>query len=139
MYLLDTNICIFAINRKPDSVLSIIKEKSIMGLYISSITLAELEYGIENSLQQEKNRIALLKFISIFNVLNFDDDDAISYGKLKSRLKRTGKLIGPLDMLLAAQALSKDMIFVTNNASEFERIEGLQIEDWSDARKMSPR
>jgi tRNA(fMet)-specific endonuclease VapC len=139
MYLLDTNICIFAINRKPDNVLSIIKEKSIMGLYISSITLAELEYGIENSLQQEKNRIALLKFISIFNVLNFDDDDAISYGKLKSRLKRTGKLIGPLDMLLAAQALSKDMIFVTNNASEFERIEGLQIEDWSDARKMSPR
>jgi tRNA(fMet)-specific endonuclease VapC len=139
MYLLDTNICIYAINRKPDNVLSIIKEKSIMGLYISSITLAELEYGIENSLQQEKNRIALLKFISIFNVLNFDDDDAISYGKLKSRLKRTGKLIGPLDMLLAAQALSKDMIFVTNNASEFERIEGLQIEDWSDARKMSPR
>jgi tRNA(fMet)-specific endonuclease VapC len=139
MYLLDTNICIYAINRKPDNVLSIIKEKSIMGLYISSITLAELEYGIENSLQQEKNRIALLKFISIFNVLNFDDDDAISYGKLKSRLKRTGKLISPLDMLLAAQALSKDMIFVTNNASEFERIEGLQIEDWSDARKMSPR
>lgn len=131
MYLLDTNICIYAINRKPASVINAIKEKSVLGLYISSITLAELEYGIENSLQQDSNRVALQKFISVFNVLDFDAEDAISYGKLRSRLKRTGKPIGPLDMLLAAQALSKDLIFVTNNASEFERVEGLQIEDWS--------
>jgi tRNA(fMet)-specific endonuclease VapC len=131
MFLLDTNICIYAINRKPEKLLGVIKEKSVLGLHVSSITLAELENGIENSLQQEKNRIALLKFISIFNVLCFDDEDAISYGKLKSRLERTGRLIGPLDMLLAAQAFSKDMIFVTSNASEFERVEGLQIEDWS--------
>jgi tRNA(fMet)-specific endonuclease VapC len=131
MYLLDTNICIYAINRKPASVINAIKEKSVLGLYISSITLAELEYGIENSLQQDRNRIALQKFISVFNVLDFDAEDAISYGKLRSRLKRTGKLIGPLDMLLAAQALSKDLVFVTNNASEFERVEGLQVEDWS--------
>ena len=131
MYLLDTNICIYAINRKPASVINAIKEKSVLGLYISSITLAELEYGIENSLQQDRNRIALQKFISVFNVLDFDAEDAISYGKLRSRLKRAGKLIGPFDMLLAAQALSKDMIFVTNNASEFERVEGLQLEDWS--------
>lgn len=131
MYLLDTNICIYAINRKPASVINAIKEKSVLGLYISSITLAELEYGIENSLQQDSNRVALQKFISVFNVLDYDAEDAISYGKLRSRLKRTGKPIGPLDMLLAAQALSKDLIFVTNNASEFERVEGLQIEDWS--------
>jgi len=131
MYLLDTNICIYAINRKPENVINAIKEKSVLGLYISSITLAELEYGIENSLQQDNNRIALHKFISIFNVLDFDAEDAISYGKLRSRLKRSEKTIGPLDMLLAAQALNKDLIFVTNNASEFERVEGLQIEDWS--------
>ena len=131
MYLLDTSICIYAIKKKPASVINAIKEKSVLGLYISSITLAELEYGIENSLQQDRNRIALQKFISVFNVLVFDAEDAISYGKLRSRLKRAGKPIGPLDMLLAAQALSKDLIFVTNNASEFERVEGLQIEDWS--------
>ena len=131
MYLLDTNICIFAINKRPANVLDTIKQRSKLGLFISSITIAELEYGIENSSQIENNRIALLKFISIFNVLNFDDKDAIYYGKLKSKLKKAGRLIGPLDMLLAAQSLSNDMIFVTNNIGEFERVEGLKIEDWS--------
>ncbi len=131
MYLLDTNICIYAINRKPENVLEAIKEKSKNGIYISALTVAELEYGVENSKQIEKNRIALLKFISIFNILNFDDSDAIPYGKLKSKLKKDGKIIGPIDMLLAAQAISKDMIFVTNNVGEFARIEGLKIEDWT--------
>ena len=131
MYLLDTNICIFAINKRPARVLKVIKERSKKGLYISSLTIAELEYGVENSVQIENNRIALLKFLSIFNVLNFDDSDAIHYGKLKRKLKKEGKIIGPIDMLLAAQALSKGMIFVTNNENEFKRIEGLRIEDWS--------
>ena len=131
MYLLDTNICIFAINKRPANVLEIIKGNSKKGIYISSLTVAELEYGVENSKQVENNRIALLKFISIFNILNFDDDDAIYYGRLKSKLKQKGELIGPIDMLLAAQALSKDLIFVTNNTAEFKRVEGLVIEDWS--------
>jgi len=131
MYLLDTNICIYAINRKPENVLEAIKEKSKNGIYISALTVAELEYGVENSKQIEKNRIALLKFISIFNILNFDDSDAIPYGKLKSKLKKDGKIIGPIDMLLAAQAITKNMIFVTNNVGEFARIEGLKIEDWT--------
>ncbi len=131
MYLLDTNICIYAINRKPENVLEAIKEKSKNGIYISALTVAELEYGVENSKQIEKNRIALLKFISIFNILDFDDSDAIPYGKLKTKLKKDGKIIGPIDMLLAAQAISKDMIFVTNNVGEFSRIEGLKIEDWT--------
>jgi tRNA(fMet)-specific endonuclease VapC len=131
MYLLDTNICIYAINRKPENVLEAIKEKSKNGIYISALTVAELEYGVENSKQIEKNRIALLKFISIFNILDFDDSDAIPYGKLKTKLKKEGKIIGPIDMLLAAQAISKDMIFVTNNVGEFSRIEDLKIEDWT--------
>ena len=131
MYLLDTNICIFAIKRKPEKVFEIIKEKSRNGIYISSLTVAELEYGVENSLKIEKNRIALLKFISIFNILNFDDSDAIDYGRLKVKLRKKGQIIGPIDMLLAAQALNKNMIFVTNNVKEFERVEELRIEDWS--------
>ena len=77
------------------------------------------------------NRMALLKFISIFNIVNFDDYDAIQYGILKAKLKKQGKLIGPIDMLLAAQAISKKMIFVTNNKNEFSRVEKLIIEDWS--------
>jgi len=130
MYLLDTNICIYAIKKKPHHILEIIKERSKYGIYISSLTIAELEYGVENSDRIEENRIALLKFISIFNILCFDDMDAIPYGKLKAKLKKDGNLIGPIDMLLAAQALSKDLIFVTNNIKEFIRIENLKIENW---------
>ena len=131
MYLLDTNICIYAINKKSAVVLEKVKENSKKGIYLSSLTIAELEYGVENSTHIEKNRIALLKFISLFNILSFDDSDAIPYGKLKAKLRREGNIIGPIDMLLAAQSLSKDLVFVTNNVDEFERIEGLRIENWS--------
>lgn len=131
MYLLDTNICIFAIKRKPAKVFELIKERSKEGIYISSLTVAELEFGVQNSEREEQNKIALLKFLSIFNILNFDDSDAIDYGKLKVDLRKKGKIIGPIDMLLAAQALNKEMIFVTNNVDEFKRVKGLRIEDWS--------
>ena len=130
MYLLDTNICIYAIKKKPIYVLEQIKDKSRLGIYISALTVAELEFGIENSTKIEENRIALLKYLSLFNILPFDDKDAIPYGKLKSRLRKEGQIIGPIDMLLAAQALSKDLIFVTNNTKEFERIENLKLENW---------
>ncbi len=131
MYLLDTNICIFAIKKRPESVLKKLKEKISDGIYISSLTVAELEFGVENSQKIENNRIALLKFLSIFNILNFDDSDAIDYGRLKTDLRKQGRIIGPIDMLLAAQALNKELIFVTNNVKEFERVKGLKIEDWS--------
>jgi len=130
MYLLDTNICIYAIKNKPISVLEKIKENSKLGIYISSLTIAELEYGIENSNRIKENRVSLIKFLSIFNILSFDDKDAIPYGKLKAKLKKEGTIIGPIDMLLVAQALSKDLILVTNNTKEFERIENLKLENW---------
>jgi tRNA(fMet)-specific endonuclease VapC len=131
MYLLDTNICIFAINKKSLTVLNSIKNNMDNELYISSLTIAELEYGVENSKQIEKNRTALLKFISVFDILDFTEYDAIEYGKIKSKLRKSGEIIGPIDMLLAAQALSNQMTFVTNNVSEFERVDGLLIEDWT--------
>jgi tRNA(fMet)-specific endonuclease VapC len=130
MYLLDTNICIYAIKKKPILVLERIREKSRLGIYISALTVAELEYGIENSTKIEENRISLLKYLSLFNILPFDDNDAIPYGKLKTRLRKEGQIIGPIDMLLAAQALSKGLIFVTNNINEFRRIENLKLENW---------
>lgn len=131
MYLLDTNICIFAINQKSEYVIQAIQKNLKAGIYISALTLAELEFGVENSREIERNRIALLKFVSIFNILNFDDADAIAYGKLKSELRKKGQLIGPIDMLLSAQAISKALIFVTNNTNEFSRVSSLIIEDWS--------
>lgn len=131
MYLLDTNICIYAINKKPELVLNRIKKEIHRGIYISTLTIAELEYGVENSSRIESNRVALIKFLSVFNTLAFDDFYPIPYGKLKSKLKKAGSLIGPIDMLLAAQAISKNLILVTNNIKEFERINGLKIEDWT--------
>jgi tRNA(fMet)-specific endonuclease VapC len=133
VYLLDTNICIFAINKRSGQVLEAIRQHMSAGLLISALTIAELEYGVENSSQIARNRIALLQFTSIFQVLPFDDSAAVHYGKLKSKLKREGQLIGPIDMLLAAQALAHDLTMVTNNGKEFARVEGLRIADWSAA------
>ncbi len=130
MYLLDTNICIYVIKKKPADVLKILKTKSKNDIYNSSITIAELEYGIAKSMYPEKNKISLIEFLSIFNILNFDDKDAVEFGIIKSKLEKTGRIIGPMDLLLAAQAKSKKLILVTNNIKEFERIENLKIENW---------
>jgi len=133
MYLLDTNICIYIIKKKPADVLKTLKTKSKKDIYVSSITIAELEYGIAKSQFPEKNKIALIEFLSIFNILPFDDTDAVDFGEIKKELEKKGKIIGPMDLLLAAQATSKKLILVTNNTKEFERVEGLQIENWLQA------
>jgi len=133
MYLLDTNICIYIIKKKPADVLKTLKTKSKKDIYVSSITIAELEYGIAKSQFPEKNKIALIEFLSIFNILPFDDADAVDFGEIKKELEKKGKIIGPMDLLLAAQAKSKKLILVTNNTKEFERVEGLKIENWLQA------
>ncbi|MBN1700167.1 MAG: type II toxin-antitoxin system VapC family toxin [Spirochaetales bacterium] len=127
MFLLDTNICIYAIKKKSDLVLDNISINFKHGIYISALTVAELEFGIADSQYPEENRLSLLEFLSIFTVLPFDDDAAIPYGKIKKKLKEEAKIIGPIDLLLAAQAISKNLIFVTNNTKEFQRIKELRI------------
>ena len=132
MYLFDTNMCIFIIKKKYPSVMEKLKKNRKKGLNISSITLAEMEYGIENAAKEykEKNRLALMEFLSIFEVRNFDENAAIEYGILKKDLKDRNCLIGSLDMLIAAHAKSLKMILVTNNTEEFVRVKDLKIEDW---------
>jgi tRNA(fMet)-specific endonuclease VapC len=130
MYLLDTNTCIFLKNRKPLHVLDRLKSALNEGIVISSITVAELQFGIYNSQNIEKNRISLTEFLAPFTIIDFDDNDAETFGKIRSRLKKQGKLIGPYDMLIAAKAITKNMILVTNNTEEFNRISELRIEDW---------
>lgn len=130
MYLLDTNICIFLKNKKSPNVLQKIKENKHLGIYISSITVAELQFGVYNSKYMERNRISLIKFLTPFSVLNFDDSDAEEFGKIRTTLKNEGKIIGAYDMLIAAQALAKNLILVTVNTKEFCRIKTLTIEDW---------
>lgn len=131
-YMLDTNICIYAIKRKPEQVFTRIKENLGNGLCISSITLAELEHGIAKSDYPEKNRASLTKFLTILNVLPFDEGAAREYGKIYAFLQKKGTPIGTMDVLIAGHARSKDYTIVTNNVREFERMAGLKIENWAE-------
>ena len=129
-YLLDTNICIYIINKKPASVIKRIQTKQPEQIAISTITQAELEYGIARSRNIDQNRIALLEFLFPFLLIDFDQMAAVQYGLIRASLESRGKPIGSMDMLLAAQAVSRDLILVTNNEKEFHRIEGLKLENW---------
>ena len=131
MYLLDTNICILAIKSKPQNVIENIKVRLEDGIFISSLTVAELEFGVANSKQVENNRVALFKFLSFFNTIIFENKDAVVYGMVRHKLKVKGQIIGPIDMLLAAQAISKGLILITNNSKEFLRVDNLKTEDWT--------
>jgi tRNA(fMet)-specific endonuclease VapC len=128
--MLDTNICIYIIKKKAENVLSKLKRDRKKGLYISTITLAELEFGNANSLYKEKNQLALLEFLTIIGIKHFDENAAKEYGIIKKDLKDKNILIGSFDMLIGAHAKSLNMTLVTNNVREFERIQDLKIENW---------
>ncbi|GHV96138.1 tRNA(fMet)-specific endonuclease VapC [Spirochaetia bacterium] len=130
MYMLDTNTCIFTLKHLP-KVLGAIQNKKEAGLAISSITLAELEFGICNSLSVEKNRNALIAFLPTVDVLQFGESAAIEYGRIRANLKKRGCITGLMDTLIAAHAKSAQLVLVTNNTGEFKRIDGLNLEDWS--------
>lgn len=138
-YMLDTNICIYAIKNRPPQVFAKLKENLFCGLCISAITLAELEHGVEKSRYPDRNRAALLQFVSILDVLPFDDDAAIEYGKICADLQRKGTPIGTMDMLIAGHAKAEKVTLVTNNVREFERVEGLRIENWAEEQNASSR
>jgi tRNA(fMet)-specific endonuclease VapC len=126
-------MCIFIIKKKYEQTLERLKKNRQEGLYISSITLAELEFGIENAEHEYKsrNRIALMEFLAIMEIKYFDENAAKEYGILKKDLKDKKCLIGSFDMLIGAHAKSLKMTLVSNNTREFERIQNLEIEDWT--------
>ena len=130
-YMLDTNICIFAIRNSNDNVLKKFHEHLDDELYISSITLAELMYGVEKSRKPEQNRNALLQFLTLIDIKEFSEKAAIEYGKIRAFLENQGTPIGPLDTLIAAHAVSENMILVTHNTKEFLRIPDLTVENWT--------
>lgn len=129
-YILDTNICIYIIKKKPRSVLEKLNQVPLGLIGISVITLAELIYGVRKSAFPEKNLEALKQFLIPFELFQFDYNCAIEYGKIRNDLEKKGTPIGALDMLIAAHAKSLSHILVTNNEKEFTRIEGLKIENW---------
>lgn len=130
MYMLDTNICIYVIRNKNQSVLQHFRDNIETGLCISAITLAELAHGVEKSSRPETNATALCQFLAIISVLPFDGAAAAEYGKVCACLQRQGAPIGTMDMLIASHALSLGMTVVTNNTREFVRVPGLNVEDW---------
>ena len=130
MYLLDSNICIYIINQSPKQVVKHIKKLKVHQIKLSSISLAELEYGVSKSRNREKNRNALINFASAFDIVEFNDNDAEIYGLIRAELEQKGQVIGPYDMQIAAQALTRDLILVTNNTAEFTRIPKLKLENW---------
>lgn len=129
-YMLDTNICIYIIKKKPMDVIERLKQRQISQVGISSITLSELEYGVAKSSKPEQNQIALTQFMAPIEILPYGDEAAQQYGKLRAFLERQGTPIGSLDLLISAHALSIGCILVTNNEKEFGRVPHLRIENW---------
>jgi len=131
-YMLDTNICIYAMKNKPEKVLRRLKEELYNGVCISVITLAELEYGMKHSSNPLKNEQALLRFLLPFSILPFGPSAALEYGAIRDCLQRQGTPIGPLDLLIAGHARAEGTVLVTNNVREFERVPDLVIENWAE-------
>ena len=132
IYMLDTNICIYAMKQKPEKVLQRFKQELNSGICISSITLAELEYGMKRSSNPARNEQALLRFLAPLSVLPFGSAAASVYGEIRADLQSKGTPIGPLDMLIASHAKAEELILATNNVREFERVPGLEIENWAE-------
>jgi tRNA(fMet)-specific endonuclease VapC len=129
--MLDTNICIYLIKQKPEKVLRHFKTYSVGDIGISSITLAELMYGVQRSQQVQKNRQALEEFTLPLEIAAFDDAAAEVYGSVRAGFERDGTPVGSMDMLIGAHALNLGVTLVTNNLREFKKIKNLKVVDWS--------
>ena len=131
-YMLDTNICIYAIKHKPEKVFQKLQEVVPGDVCVSSVTYAELVHGVEKSVAVEKNRLALSMLLANIEILDFDVDAADCYGKIRADLEKKGTSIGPLDMMIAGHAQSLGYTVVTNNVKEFSRVMDLKIENWAE-------
>lgn len=130
MYLLDTNICIYCMKNTYPHLTERVLSHAPSEFLISAITVSELEYGAEKSSWGEKNRLRLVMFLSPFTIIPFTREDAVIAGKLRGYLERQGIPIGPYDIQIASQGLSRGATVITHNMSEFSRVPGLELEDW---------
>jgi tRNA(fMet)-specific endonuclease VapC len=130
-YLLDTNICIYLIKNRPYEVIEKFRQHAPKDVAVSSITVFELEYGVEKSQHPAKSKKALAKFLLPLNIIGFDENAASEAGKIRAALEKKGTPIGPFDLLIAGIARTMKLILVTNNTREFSRVETLRIENWA--------
>jgi tRNA(fMet)-specific endonuclease VapC len=132
-YLLDTNICIYLIKRQYPEILTRLLKVGFEKIGISSITLAELEFGVAKSTRSVEAQSALFEFILPFEILDFNSTAASYYGRIRKELTQKDTPISDMDMLIAAIAFANDLIIVTNNEKEFRRISTLKVENWKTA------
>lgn len=132
-YMLDTNIVIYVIKRRPFELLDVFNNHAGQ-MCISTITLAELMHGVEKSSKPELNLRNVEDFVTHLDVLQYDNEAAMHYGDIRADLERKGTVIGVNDLHIAGHARSKGLILVSNNTREFERVEGLRLVDWTDSQ-----
>lgn len=130
-YMLDTNILIYLKKQMPVEVVKVFETVSKHDVCISSITMAELEFGVQNSKYPLRNKMALLLLLSEIEILSFGQKAAQAYGEIRKDLKDRGQIIGGNDLLIAAHAKAEDCILVTNNLKEFGRVKGLNCQNWA--------
>lgn len=130
-YMLDTNICIYLIKTRSDTLLNRMRGFRTAEIGVSVVTVAELRYGAAKSQQTARNQAALEAFLLPLDIANLSMDTTVVYGEIRADLEKQGRPIGPLDTLIAAHALSLDVPLITNNTREFGRVEGLRVEDWT--------
>ncbi|MEW6488807.1 MAG: type II toxin-antitoxin system VapC family toxin [Thermodesulfobacteriota bacterium] len=131
MYMLDTDICIYTVKKKPRQVLERLSMVEAGGICMSAITFAELMCGALKSREVEANLATLRRLGELIEVVSFDTRAAEAYGRVRSDLERRGQTIGSLDLLIAAHALACGFTLVTNNVGEFSRVQGLDVENWA--------
>jgi tRNA(fMet)-specific endonuclease VapC len=129
-YLLDTDICIRILRKGPVEVIEKIMALDVEDTGVSTITLSELEHGIEKSSWPERSRVGLIAFLLPFEIVDYDQEASREYGITRAKLEKKGNMIGAMDLLIAACVKFKGLTLVTNNEREFERVEGLKIENW---------
>lgn len=129
-FLLDTNICIYAMKNRPPEVMARFRAVGKTAVAVSVITVLELRQGAEKSQRTVQNHAALDLFLGSLHILPFDLEAALCGARIRADLEQRGLPIGDLDSLIAAHALALDLTLVTNNLGEFERVPGLRTENW---------
>ena len=129
-YLLDTNACVDYLSGRYPSVIAHLQRSGPTDLGLSTVVVAELRYGADRSARAKENHARIDVLVAEIPPVEFDLDSAAAYGRLRTRLEAKGTPIGPNDMLIAAQALARDLVLVTDNVREFRRVRGLKVENW---------
>jgi len=129
-YLLDTNICIYIINKRPHEVYRRFREIQLQQLHIPTITIFELYYGLEKNQSHKRNEAYIQDFIAPLKIIDFTMDAARKAASIRYQLQKKGTPIGAYDLQIAAIALAQDMVLLTNNTGEFKRVDGLKLENW---------